>query len=101
MVIGVDRDRGALVSTRQPFAAHWRVDQESHQDPFLEHVRELLATDWRQAKKSADEEGRFATGLHISVLNGAPAERKLKCGISQTATDEIRSQVADSDQMTI
>ena len=58
------------------------------QDQALDHVRELLSTHWREAKDSADEDGKFAIGLRISVLNGAPAKLKVKCSISKTITDE-------------
>ena len=69
------------------------------QDQALDHVRELLATHWREAKDSADEDGKFAIVLRISVLNGAPAKLKVKCSISKTITDEIESQVDDPEQM--
>ncbi len=69
------------------------------QDQAIDHVRELLATHWRDAKDSADEDGKFAIGLRISVLNGAPAKLKVKCSISKTITDEIESQVDDPEQM--
>ena len=42
---------------------------------------------------------KFAIGLRISVLNGAPAKLKVKCSISKTITDEIESQVDDPEQM--
>mgnify|MGYP001627159526 CR=1 FL=1 len=71
------------------------------QDQALEHIRELLATHWREAKDSADEDGKFAIGLRITVQNGAPAKLKVKCSISKTITDEIESQVEDPDQMTL
>ena len=69
------------------------------QDQALDHVRELLATHWREAKDSADDEGKFAIGLRISVKSGAPAKLKVKCSISKTITDEIESQVDDPSQM--
>ena len=69
------------------------------QNQALDHIRELLATHWREAKDSADVDGKFAIGLRISVLNGAPAKLKVKCSISKTITDEIESQVDDPDQM--
>jgi hypothetical protein len=78
------------------------MDTDQHlQDQALEHVRELLATHWREAKDSADEGGKFAIGLRISVLNGAPAKLKVKCSISKKITDEIESQVEDPNQMTL
>lgn len=58
------------------------------QDQALDHVRELLSTHWREAKDSADDEGKFAIGLRISLQNGAPAKLKVKCSISKTITDE-------------
>ena len=72
---------------------------EPIQDQALDHIRELLATHWREAKDSADDDGKFAIGLRISVLNGAPAKLKVKCSISKTITDEIESQVDDPEQM--
>lgn len=71
------------------------------QDQALDHVRKLLATHWREAKDSADEDGKFAIAMRISVLNGAPAKLKVKCSISKTITDEIESQVDDPEQMTL
>ncbi len=58
------------------------------QDQALDHIRELLTAHWREAKDSADEEGKFAIGLRISVQDGAPAKLKVKCSISRTITDE-------------
>lgn len=69
------------------------------QNQALDHVRELLSTHWREANDSADDDGKFAIGLRISVQNGAPAKLKVKCSISKTITDEIESQVDDPDQM--
>jgi hypothetical protein len=69
------------------------------QNQALDHVRELLSSHWREAKDSADDDGKFAIGLRISVQNGAPAKLKVKCSISKTITDEIESQVDDPDQM--
>jgi hypothetical protein len=69
------------------------------QDTALEHVRELLATHWREAKDAADDDGKFAIGLRITVQDGAPAKLKVKCFISKTVTDEIECQVEDPDQM--
>ena len=69
------------------------------QDQAIYHVRELLSTHWREAKDSADDEGKFAIGLRVCVQNGSPAKLKVKCSISKTITDEIESQVDDPDQM--
>lgn len=69
------------------------------QDQALDHIRELLTTHWREAKDSADDDGKFSIGLRVSVQNGAPAKLKVKCSISKTITDEIESQVDDPDQM--
>ncbi len=69
------------------------------QDTALDHIRELLATHWREAKDSADDDGKFAIGLRITVQDGVPAKLKVKCSISKTMTDEIESQVEDPDQM--
>lgn len=69
------------------------------QNQSLDHIRELLTTHWREAKDSADDDGKFAIGLRISVTDGAPAKLKVKCSISKTITDEIESQVDDPGQM--
>ena len=69
------------------------------QNQSLDHIRELLTTHWREAKDSADDDGKFAIGLRISVQDGAPAKLKVKCSISKTITDEIESQVDHPEQM--
>jgi hypothetical protein len=46
------------------------------QDQALDHVRELLSTHWREAKDSADDDGKFAIGLRISLQNGDPASSR-------------------------
>ena len=69
------------------------------QNQSLDHIRELLCGHWREAKDSADDDGKFAIGLRISVQDGAPAKLKVKCSISKTITDEIESQVDDPGQM--
>ena len=69
------------------------------QNQSLDHIRELLTTHWREAKDSADDDGKFAIGLRISVQDGTPSKLKVKCSISKTITDEIESQVDDPEQM--
>ena len=69
------------------------------QNQSLDHIRELLTTHWREAKDTADGDGKFAIGLRISVQDGAPSKLKVKCSISKTITDEIESQVDDPGQM--
>ena len=69
------------------------------QNQSLDHIRELLTTHWREAKNSADDDGKFAISLRISVQDGAPSKLKVKCSISKTITDEIESQVDDPGQM--
>ena len=65
----------------------------------LDHIRELLTLHWREAKDSADEDGKFSIGLRISVADGAPAKLKVKCRISRMITDEVESTVEDPAQM--
>ena len=69
------------------------------QNQSLDHIRELLTTHWREAKDSADDDGKFAIGLRISVQDGTPSKLRVKCSISKTITDEIESQVDDPGQM--
>lgn len=70
-------------------------------DRALDHLRELLATHWREAKDSADDEGRFAISFRVCVQDGAPAKLKVKCSISKTITDEIESRVDSPQQMNL
>ncbi len=64
----------------------------------LDHLRELLDLHWREAKDSADEDGRFAIGFKVAVTDGAPAKLKVTSRISRTVTDEIESTVDDPGQ---
>jgi hypothetical protein len=79
----------------EPFQHHQRHANRHHPNPPNPSPRPRS----REAKDSADEDGKFAIGLRISVLNGAPAKLKVKCSISKTITDEIESQVDDPEQM--
>ena len=69
------------------------------QNQVIDHIRALLSTHWREAKDSADEDGKFGIGLRISVQDGAAAKLKVKCSISKTITDEIESTVDNPSQM--
>jgi hypothetical protein len=69
------------------------------QDQALNHMRDLLAVHWREAKDAADEDGKFSIGLRLSVQQGAPTKLKVACRISKTINDEIESHVDDPDQM--
>ena len=67
----------------------------------LDHLRELLDTHWRDARESADDEGRFAIGFKVAVKDGVPAKLKVTSRISTTITDEIESTVDDPNQPTL
>ena len=69
------------------------------QNKIVDHVRDLLSTHWREAKDSADEDGKFSIGFRVTVENGLPAKLKVKCSISKTITDEIESTVDDPQLM--
>jgi hypothetical protein len=69
------------------------------QDQALNHMRDLLAVHWREAKDAADEDGKFSIGLRLSVQQGAPTKLKVACRISKTINDEIESHVDDPDRM--
>ena len=69
------------------------------QNQSLDHIRELLTTHWREAKDSADDDGKFSIGFRVSVHDGVPAKLKVKCSISKTITDEVESEVDDPGQM--
>ena len=64
----------------------------------LGHLRELLDLHWREAKDSADEDGRFAIGFKVAVTDGVPARMKVTSRTSRTVTDEIESTVDDPGQ---
>ena len=64
----------------------------------LEHLRELLDSHWREARDSADENGKFAIGFKVAVTDGAPAKLRVTSRISTTLTDEIESTVDDPNQ---
>lgn len=64
----------------------------------LDHLRELLESHWREARDSADEDGRFAIGFKVAVADGVPAKLKVTSRISTTSTDEIESTVDDPNQ---
>lgn len=69
------------------------------QDKALDHFRDLLTTHWREAKDSADDDGKFSIGFRVGVHDGVPAKLKVKCSISKTITDEVESEVDDPGQM--
>lgn len=64
----------------------------------LDHLRELLNLHWREARDSADENGKFAIGFKVAVSDGAPAKVKVASRISTTVTDEIETSVDDPSQ---
>ena len=64
----------------------------------LDHLRELLDLHWREARDSADENGKFAIGFKVAVTDGVPVKLKVTSRISTTATDEIESTVDDPNQ---
>jgi hypothetical protein len=64
----------------------------------IEHLRELLEMHWREARDSADEDGKFAISFKVAVADGAPAKLKVTSRISTTITDEIESTVDDPNQ---
>lgn len=69
------------------------------QDKALDHLRDLLTAHWREAKDSADEDGKYSIGFRVSVCDGVPAKLKVKCSISRIITDEVESAVDDPGQM--
>ena len=69
------------------------------QDKALNHLRDLLTTHWREAKDSADDDGKFSIGFRVSVHDGVPAKLKVACLIARILTDDIESEVDDPEQM--
>jgi hypothetical protein len=85
-------------------ASSWSVPLKSwtgHKNPARRSFRWNVQRRRSRSGASADEDAKCALGLHISVLNSAPAKLKMKCSISKTITDEIESQVDDPDQMNL
>ena len=74
-------------------------NDQPFQEKTLDHIRELLSAHWREAKDSADDDGKFSIGLRVSVQDGAPAKLKVSCRISKTITDEVESVLDDPAQM--
>ena len=68
------------------------------QSQTLDHLRELLESHWKQARDSADDEGRFSIGFKVTVSDGLPAKLRVTSRISSTSTDEIESTVDDPNQ---
>jgi hypothetical protein len=64
----------------------------------LDHLRELLDLHWREARDSADENGKFAIAFKVAAIDGVPAKVKVTSRISTTITDEIESTVDDPNQ---
>lgn len=60
---------------------------EALKSQALDHLRELLEAHWREARDSADEEGRFAIGFKVAVKDGVAAKLKVTSRISTTSTD--------------
>ena len=77
------------------------TNDEALKTQALEHLGELLEAHWREARESADEEGRFAIGFKVAVKDGVPAKLKVTSRISTTLTDEIESAVDDPNQPTL
>lgn len=77
------------------------TNDEALKSQALEHLGELLEAHWREARESADEEGRFAIGFKVAVKDGVPAKLKVTSRISTTITDEIESTVDDPNQPTL
>jgi len=61
----------------------------------LDHLRELLESNWREARKGADKHGCFAISFKVAVKGGTPTKLKVTSRISTAITDEIESTVDD------
>ena len=57
---------------------------EALKSQALDHLRELLEAHWREARDSADEEGRFAIGFKVAVKDGVPV-----AGVLAPSPDEV------------
>jgi hypothetical protein len=75
-------------------------DSSDHilKEQAIGHLRDLLEMHWREARDSADEDGKFAIGFKVAVTDGAPAKLRVTSRISTTITDEIESTVDDPNQ---
>ena len=71
---------------------------EALKSQALDHLRELLDLHWREAWDTADDDGKFAIGFKVALVDRVPAKLKVTSRISTTITDEIESTVDDPNQ---
>ena len=71
---------------------------EALKSQALDHLRELLDLHWREARDSADENGKFAIGFKVAVKDGVPVKLDVTTRISTSITDKIESTVDDPNQ---
>jgi hypothetical protein len=99
-VFQIREDKRALI----PAVAHDYARNTAKLDVFCltDHLEAVDDNEWldtREVAWDANEDGKFAIGLCITVQDGAPARLKVKCSISKKVTDEIESQIEDFDPM--
>ena len=83
---------------RPKYGWRWMPSEDALRAQALDHLRELLELHWKEARDSADDDGKFAIGFKVAVADGMPAKLKVTSRISTTATDEIESNVDDPSQ---
>lgn len=66
---------------------------EALRTQVIEHLGELLELHWKEARDSADDDGKFSISLRVTVSDGSPAKLKVTSRISTTSRDEIESMV--------
>jgi hypothetical protein len=67
----------------------------------LGHLCDLLEMHWREARDSAEEDGKFAISFRMAVTHGVTAKLKVTVRISATIADEVESTVDGPNQPTL
>jgi hypothetical protein len=71
---------------------------EGNYGKAVDIYQQVLGLHCREAKDSADEDGKFSIDFNAAMRDGAPAKVKVTSRISRTVTHEIESTVDDPGQ---
>ena len=72
---------------------------QAEQAAAIDAIRDLLATHFREAEDSADEDGKFRLGFRVTFdRSHSPTKLKVACRVTKTVCDEIETSVDDPAQ---
>jgi len=72
---------------------------QAEQAAAIAAIRDLLATHFREAEDSADEDGKFRLGFRVTFdRSHSPTKLKVACRVTKTVCDEIETSVDDPAQ---